>query len=89
MAVFRGRSDYVQSFNTIEGREGCRDFYEGFFAYRAAQYPPSKATRLRKILRLRDEASRYPDRHTAEIQICIASTNRFSALGRAEIEAVT
>ena len=32
--------------------------------------------------------SRDPDRQTAEIQIRIAIMNRFSALGRAEIEAV-
>ena len=32
--------------------------------------------------------SRDPDRQTAEIQIRIATMNRFSALGRAEIEAV-
>ena len=33
-------------------------------------------------------ASRDPDRQTAEIHIRIALMNRFSALGRAEIEAV-
>ncbi|OLS52568.1 hypothetical protein BV392_11530, partial [Rhodovulum sulfidophilum] len=32
--------------------------------------------------------SRDPDRQTAEIQIRIAIMNRFSALGRAEIEAI-
>ncbi|MBL3597694.1 IS5/IS1182 family transposase, partial [Rhodovulum sulfidophilum] len=32
--------------------------------------------------------SRDPDRQTAEIQIHIAIMNRFSALGRAEIEAI-